>query len=83
MTHAEALEALAGVDSFPALIAAIHAARYTGKLTISFYAGHPDSVEVPQAVVAPTRIPLVKRKGGSSTKKQGLTPPAPIPHATG
>jgi hypothetical protein len=76
VTHAEALDLLKTVDSFPALLAAVHQARYTGALTISFYCGAPDTVEVPQQAVAPTRIPLGKRK-------RGLTPPPPIPHATG
>lgn len=67
MTHAEALAALASADSFPALLAAIHAARYTGKLTISFYCGTPDEVEVPVPAPPPARIPLRK-------KKRGLTP---------
>ena len=76
MKHDEAVAALAEVDSFPDLLAAIHAARFTGKLTISFFCGAPDAVEVPVPAPAPARIPLRK-------KKRGLTPTPSIPHATG
>jgi hypothetical protein len=62
VTHEEALATLAQVDSFPTLLAAIHQARYTGKLTISFFCGAPDAVEVPAPAPAPVRIPLGKRK---------------------
>ena len=80
MTHDEAVAALADVDSFPSLLAAIHAARFTGKLTISFYCGAPDSVELPVPAPPPARIPLRKRR---PAPKRGLTPAPSIPHATG
>ena len=76
MTHDEAVAALSDVASFPELLAAVHQARFTGKLTISFFCGSPDSVEVPLPAPAPTRIPLRK-------KKRGLTPAPSLPHATG
>ena len=76
MNHDEAVAALSEVGSFPELLAAVHQAKFTGKLTIAFYCGSPESVEVPLPTPAPTRIPLRKRK-------RGLTPTPSIPHATG
>lgn len=54
----ELAEALAAATTFPEVLAAIHAARYTGQLVLQIHCGLPQHVDVPQA---PTRV-LVARK---------------------
>ena len=80
MTHDEALATLASASSFPELLAAIHASRFTGKLTLRFYLGQPEAAELPPATPpTPTVVPLAKVKRA----KRVLTPAPSVPHAIG
>lgn len=47
--------ALTGVQSFPELVAALHAIRYTGTVTLHLFNGYPQECELgrPHVVVFP------------------------------
>lgn len=56
----ELAEALAKVTTFAEALAAIHAAGYTGTLTLDCYRGIPQAVVLPAPPTPPRRIPLGK-----------------------
>lgn len=58
----ELAEALAQITAFPDLLARLHEARYTGKITLCFLCGLPDQIELPTPAPPPVRIPLGKRR---------------------